>query len=406
MFSFIPGSDPKNSKKKKDDPRANQPLDRKGRKQARQFAKGVNRFLRYNDDLLSEEKRNEIVGLRDEFSGSIDDNGIARKKFEEMAENISKTCKKAVPAFRPSLLKENIEVLFVAVVIAMGIRAYFIQQFKIPTGSMQPTLNGIIAYPAPEVADGRDEYRAADDYERPGPLGRFVDNIWFGRSHVEWRAKEDGDSLALGKSAFLSKPFLILFPRTYLYTRKGHRYAASGTKSRVQQLLTKDILKPSFRKGEILARGYIETGDMLIVNKWAYHWSKPKRGDVFVFNTWGIDGIPLDDPRFGSQHYIKRIAGVPGDHIRIEQPNLLVDGEPATEPGIRRVMAAEGRYGGYWELGLFDEFMLGPGEYLALGDNSRNSLDSRNWGPVPEDNIVGKAMFVFFPFGNHFGPIQ
>ena len=407
MLSFTPGSDRKSKGKPKEDPLQNQPLTPKGIKQAKQFAKGVRRFLRYNKDLLSEEKCSSIQGLHDDFLGMVEDPSRLRKEFEEKAEHISKTCKKAVPEFKSSLLRENIEVLFVAVVIAMGIRAYFIQQFKIPTGSMQPTLNGIIAYPAPENADELDDYRAADDYQKPNYVQCLIEKVWLGRTHVEWRVKEDGDRVGLSKRSFYSTPKLILFPRTYLATENGHRYSAAGTLERVRELLCKDIMKPDHSEGDLLARGYLETGDMLIVNKMIYHWRRPKRGEVFVFNTRNITGIGMPDPRYGSQHYIKRLCGLPGDHIRIEQPNLIVNGEPAKESAIRRVVAAEGLYNGYLrrQFGR-NEFHLGPKQYLALGDNSKSSADSRDWGHVPQENIVGKAVFVFYPFGKHFGSIK
>ncbi len=411
MFSLDPtSSSSSKGKKKKADPRAKLPLDRKGRKQAKQFSKGVTRFLRYNKDLLEQETYEEIATLQKEFDSKVPDQGKKRSFFEEKADGISKACKKAIPDFQPSVMKENIEVLFVAVVIAMGIRAYFVQQFKIPTGSMQPTLNGIIAYTAPESEKPGYKYKAPADYQRPNPIQRLVDSVWFGRSHIEWRAKEDNDAFLLQSEKWYGKNRFILFPRTYLITEKGHKYVAAGTKNRARLLICDEKWGKPLKKGELFARGYIETGDMLIVNKLAYHWRKPKRGEVFVFNTRDIPYIQNSiNPRYGSQHYIKRLCGVPGDHIKIEQPNLIVNGKPAEEFGIRRVMSQEGYYDGYLEpTRSFEkkEFKLGPEQYIALGDNSGNSADSRSFGTVPERNIVGKAMFVFYPFGNHFGPIR
>ena len=87
MFSLTPGTDPK--KKKKDDPRTNQPLDSKGRKQAKQFSKGVNRFLRYNKDLLSNEKYSKVSVMRDEFLGLLEEPSTVRKEYEDRAEKIS-----------------------------------------------------------------------------------------------------------------------------------------------------------------------------------------------------------------------------------------------------------------------------------------------------------------------------
>ena len=144
--------------------------------------------------------------------------------------------------YKPSAWKENIEVVFVAVVIAMGIRAYFIQQFKIPTGSMQPTLNGIIAYPTKEMNPTPDSGRnAPEGYERPGLPGRIWDQIWYGRSHVEWVIPED-DYLVLDREHVYGKTHFIFFPRTYLTTQNGHTFSASGTDSRVKDLLNTSLL--------------------------------------------------------------------------------------------------------------------------------------------------------------------
>ena len=71
---------------------------------------------------------------------------------------------------------------------------------------------------------------------------------------------------------------------------------------------------------------------------------------------------------------------------------------------MARVMSLEGEYTtGYTDSGSVE---LGPKEYWAMGDNSANSSDSRRWGTVPERNIVGRGLFVFLPFGHHFGPIR
>ncbi|MAS97083.1 MAG: signal peptidase I [Verrucomicrobiales bacterium] len=399
------------SKKKNSKELAELPLDKKGKKGGQALLKGVRKFLRYNDDLISDEKKAEIENKRAEFEKTLQEPTAKRKVLEEQANDLTETCKKSVPGYKPSAWKENIEVVFVAVVIAMGIRAYFIQQFKIPTGSMQPTLNGIIAYPTPDV-NPRSEYNAPEDYEMPALPQRLWDKFWYGRSHVSWTSK-DNDYLILDRSHFYEKTHFIFFPRTYLVTKNGHTYSAPGTLSRVQNLLNLNLLSGSSRmvpvkEGDVLAKGYVDTGDQLVVNKFIYHWRKPQRGEVFVFNTQNIDGIQreLPDPRQGSQHYIKRLTGLPGDELKIEPPQLLVNGEVATESGIQRVMAKEGRYTGYTRNGGKTGVQLGEHEYWALGDNSANSSDSRNWGIVPEENIVGRGAFVYYPFGHHFGPVD
>lgn len=384
------------------------PLDKNGRKEGKSLVKGVKKFLRYNDDLITEPRKEEIRARNAAFLAALDEPAKKRRELEVMAEELTDLCKKSVKDYKPSAWKENIEVIFVAVVIAMGIRAYFIQQFKIPTGSMQPTLNGIIAYPTKEM-NAQGERFAPDDYEYPALPKRLWDKFWFGRSHVEWIAKED-DVIIADDQHIYEKTHFLFFPRTYLKTKNGRVYSAPGTKSRVEDLVstgpfTHRIGNRTFevKAGDTIAKGFIDTGDQLVVNKWIYHFKKPERGEVFVFDTQNIYGIQSGiDPRHGSQHYIKRIGGEPGDTLEIEPPYLKVNGEPATEPGIVRVMSQEGYYTGYTLLGA-RHANLGKGEYWALGDNSANSSDSRNWGVVPEENIVGRAAFVYYPFGHHFG---
>lgn len=385
--------------------RAARPLDRNGRKEAKALAKGVNRFLRYNDDLIAGETKEKIRRQHAGFVAALGDRSRTRGELEAVAEELTETCRKSVKEFKSSAWKENVETIFVVLVILMGVRAYFFQQFKIPTGSMQPTLNGIIAYPVKELNPDAERH-APEGYEKPNLIQRVADQIWYGRSHVDWVVKQD-DVFLIDKQHFYEKTYFLLFPRTYVVLQSGAKFSAPGTRSRIETLLNRQ-LRPGLpvTAGTVLARGYVDTGDQLVVNKFIYHWKRPQRGEVFVFDTQNIHYIQatLDDPRQGSQHYIKRIGGVPGDSLEIVPPLLKVNGEIGQEPGFQRVMSREGYYTGYtYGRSGINEVTLGPAQYWALGDNSANSSDSRDWGTVPEENIVGRAAFVYYPFGHHFG---
>ena len=122
-------------------------------------------------------------------------------------------------------------------------------------------------------------------------------------------------------------------------------------------------------------------------------------------------------PGASSQYYVKRLAGMPGQTLRIDPPQLFVNGEQATQPPFQRVMAACEGYRGYANqcdygpLPLYlssplDQFTVPPNSYFALGDNSYNSSDSRFWGVVPEQNVVGRALFVYWPFSQRWGFIH
>ena len=180
--------------------------------------------------------------------------------------------------------------------------------------------------------------------------------------------------------------------------------------------------------GTVIARGYVDTGDQVLVDKVSYHFRSPKRGEVFVFSTkdTGITGVPVEQ---GSQHYIKRLVGVPGDLLEVRDlPNpgavrtkpgeLYINGERATEPGIVRVMDEYPKthpktHEGYVSVlnnrlvrTEFDLTDLSDRRYVAMGDNSSHSADSRSWGTVPEVNVVGPAFVVYWPFKHHWGKIR
>lgn len=103
---------------------------------------------------------------------------------------------------------------------------------------------------------------------------------------------------------------------------------------------------------------------------------EPARDEVLVFRF----------PRDPEEAYVKRCVGLPGDRIRIEDGRLLRNGEPVEEPYAQ------------WEDAPrdFDETVVPDGHYFMLGDNRSNSRDSRNWGALPVENVLGRAAFIYF----------
>jgi signal peptidase I len=165
-----------------------------------------------------------------------------------------------------------------------------------------------------------------------------------------------------------------------------------------------------YHRGEVIARGAIDTGDQVFVDKCSYNFVKPHNGDVFVFRTNDIPAI-RPDPIAGPPFYIKRLAGLPGDQLRIDPPFLYINGKKAEGYGFERVMSVRPPYRGYTfgqqYLSKSDQTYTVPGNgYFAMGDNSYNSFDSRYWGPVPAENLVGRGLFVYWPFYPHWGIIR
>jgi signal peptidase I len=117
-------------------------------------------------------------------------------------------------------------------------------------------------------------------------------------------------------------------------------------------------------------------GNFVVVNKLSYQFGEPSRGDIIVFR---YPPNPELDP------YIKRVIGLPGEHILVENGKVLINGVRISEPYLE----TQTQQGGEWTV---------PQESLfVMGDNRNNSSDSRAWGVVPIENIIGKASMVYWP---------
>lgn len=166
--------------------------------------------------------------------------------------------------------------------------------------------------------------------------------------------------------------------------------------------------------------GTLLVGDRLLVNKQAYAKSdalssailpyrEPKRGDIIVFR------FPLDL----NQAYVKRVIGVPGDRIRLENRQLYLNGKPVDEPYVSKRLHGSDAYRDNFpqfadsssspltqraivmhEMHVRNgELVVPEGSYFAMGDNRDNSLDSRYWGFVPREYIIGKPLLVYWSYG-------
>lgn len=147
------------------------------------------------------------------------------------------------------------------------------------------------------------------------------------------------------------------------------------------------VLAVGYGKITVMQEGSMDptlnAGDVLLVDRMAYRFSTPKRGDIIVYKT--------GDDKKASTH-IKRIIGLPGETIQIKDGQILIDGETYQEngefPGIENAGVAE------------TKVALDSGEYFVLGDNRNNSEDSRyaDMGNVKKRNVIGKVWFIASPW--------
>jgi signal peptidase I len=392
-------------------------------KQGRQFAKDARKILDYKRDLWSESTVHDFEHEIAQMEAGCTERDS--KKVETAAHALNALCHSFLPKIEDAAWRENCEVFLVAIVVALAVRTFFLQPFTIPTGSMQPTLNGILGHPTTE--------------EPPNVLLRVWDTAIRGRTWINVVAQEDESVATMQEESWL---FFFTYTRVNMST--GHTYWIHAPMRTLNDYFGVSSIR-SYQRGEPIARGYVDTGDHVFVDKISYQFRTPQRGDVFVFNTERLPTIdrrhegsfePNDPNDFDwpalarladqwharvdmaapSQFYIKRLVALPGDELRIDAPRLFANGKLEAGRPFERVMSQQNGYEGY-VIGISnflapilrsadDPFVVPEKHYFAMGDNSKHSSDSRDWGPVPQQNIMGRGLFVYWPFGPHWGFIQ
>lgn len=357
-------------------------------KHGRLLLRHAEKFLRYKKDILDSDTRDGLIADANELHLAM--RARDRERVRKASASLDHKLHDLSPPHWEMGWRENCEVILVAIVVAVAVRSYFIQPFKIPTGSMQPTLNGIIGHPTVAPA--------------PNILQQVAEFFILGRNYINVVARQDERI-----EQILPQKYLFFFTWSRVITDRGTHFVYAPP----------DTLRQDFRvypgnrykAGDVIARGAIDTGDQVFVDKFTYNFTKPHRGDVFVFRTNHIFMLIREDPETGAPFFIKRLAGIPGNTLRIDPPLLYINGNPAEGYGFQRVMSAKFPYRGY-SLGQAylnrpdQTFTVPAHSYFAMGDNSYSSYDSRYWGPVPEENVVGRGLLVYWPFNRHWGVIR
>ena len=350
-----------------------------------------------------------------------------------------------------SSLVENVEFFLVAAIVILGLRAFYVQPFKIPTNSMWPSYYGmtgrVYATPAEEpglagralgfVAVGAQSRRvdAPDSGEVFLPIGAGGGRGVIAHSEVAGRswgvlpAKLREYALFVGQRAATVRVPLdfdmdwvlrdAYFPgdsrplAEIVREKLAAGEVVTGELDTNRGRMTVQFIRTgkTVRAGERMLSFDILTGDQLFVDRVSYHFVRPEVGQGFVFRTDNIDSPYMRDRVTGKQvesYYIKRLVGVPGDTLRIEDYTLFRNGAPITGSEAFDLNARQAeRFVGYRQEGLFREgaeVKIDDDQYMALGDNSANSLDGRYWGTVAGKDIVGRPLFIYYPFTKRWGP--
>ncbi|MFN7140081.1 MAG: signal peptidase I, partial [Limisphaerales bacterium] len=312
--------------------------------------------------------------------------------LKKQVEELEKAANKYLRPYPHSSWRENVEVFLVAIAVAMAIRTFFIQPFKIPTGSMQPTLYGVTV----------DNYRNDETVHFPTGWKRFVDAMVRGTFYHHMVAEEDFELLDVRHrqvARFINKHDLLV--RT-----------ASGEQKVIPVWFSPDERfvgwagfdqKRTFRKGEDIFKLKEVTGDHLFVDRLTYNFRRPQRGDIIVFATAGIQGLEQN------LFYIKRLVGLGGETIRLgPDRHVWIDGErlDASTPRFENIYSFDpnkppqsDEYSGHY-FPQTVEYDIRPNHYFVLGDNTMNSLDSRAWADFSRENVIGKSFFVYWPIAN------
>ena len=368
------------------------------RKQLKAVLNHARTFKASREDLLNaaelaylDQHINRACALKDGWDGAA---------MKAAVDDLEKCLAELNPPKPMAVWRENFDVLVVAISVAMAFRAYFYQPFKIPTGSMMPTLYGIHSEARPLESIG---------FLDTQPF-KFAKWLITGESFKIVRAKMTGEVQITGDTN--KKP-------GYMRIRIGgyDHYVPSDAVLRNRESgaieLSGTHMRNGYRAkaGEVLWSGVVISGDFVFVNRWRWNFCHPRRGEVMVFSTTGIDQLQQ------GTHYIKRMMGLPNETLQVKTPNLIVNGKPVTEPE-RVGMIARGEtpprakmaYSGFNpnqdhrhnQPGTLNSeeavVTLKDSEYYAMGDNSFSSFDSRYWGPVPERNLLGPAAGVYWPF--------
>ena len=382
-------------------------------REATDLVRQADKLYRHQRDILSPQANANILKAIVELRAAIK-RGVTENELTDLSNALNDAAGKWLRPYPAANIRENVEVVLVAVVIAMAVRTYFLQPFKIPTGSMQPTLFGVTS---------KDLRNAKPAELFPGFGGRFFDAVVGGTFYHELIAEQDCELVGIATDKVAK-----VINRATLRVRSGGNQPVDHTLwfTSDDNFAGRAGIAPGmrFKKGEPIVRMKEVAGDHLFVNRLTYNFRRPQLGEIIVFETTGI-------PRLvGGQFYIKRLVGLGGDELRIGADRHLVRNGQRLDANTENfeMVYGGGGFADWRYLGHLNEthrakfapgvrlgdlapnfpdenskYLVPSGYLMAMGDNTANSSDSRVWGAFDEKKVIGKSAFVYWPIINHDG---
>ncbi len=423
---------------------------------AAQMRHQVRKHLNAQRDILSAKA---VQALEESIrrSGKAIRHGAIPGETEIALKDLETTANQWLRPYPNPGLRDNVEVFLVVAVALMGFRAFFFQPMAIPTGSAQPTFYGIVG----------ENLRDNPDAVVPSGLKKWYRSWIHGESYYHVTAKNKGFFKIIDSEPDPVFPFVykqrfkigdqkytVWFPPKHV-SREANLWHYAGLSHRFPSS------RKHFEKGETIIKIKVTSGDRLFVNRLIYNFRRPRRGETIVFKSTGLEGQGLT----ANTHYIKRLVALGEETVSIgDDRRIRINGQPldASDSGFEFVYGfnpnnppQKDAYSGHvngtverrwrnWDrsrhfgrsyswkemLEHFEtegphecpeydgkpmptnspkfrnadaEFVVRENHYLTFGDNTLNSRDSRYWGDIPREKVIGKSGFVFWPISERFG---
>lgn len=423
----------------------------------------VRKHFRHQSDVLTPPHRDALVAGMAEFDAAVARPGVTGAELRTATETLETVANKWLQRYPHASYRENAESFLGTFALVFAVKTFFLSPMQIPTGSAQPTYYGITS------EDLRDHPEVKFPSGITGWLSKIWNGAsWYeliAEDDCELAVSNSGQLKPRGATLRIPVPgFDRNFPVPVRFKDgrvKEYIIPWAPEEAKHLSLVDPNCLIPRktrFKKGEPIVRCVTRSGDRILVERVVYNFRQPKRGEYFVFQS---SGVGVADGVVQGTHYIKRLVGAPNEQLRIGNDRFVyVNGRRIgpTDPGFEKVLGfdpaqppRDSQYSGYvngatylgpqietfravkpdlysaedwyrraedmargYALGVGRYFpdektvhTIQPHHYMGFGDNTMGSADSRAWGEVPEQKIIGKSCFVMWPpcnWGYESGP--